>query len=924
MKYFAFLKNTATFLLLSATSFGNTYTVTSTANGTTSDNVSLRWAITQANSNPGNDIINFNLGSSGGPFTILLTAALPTISDATGFVTIDGWTNTGNNGTANSVAVFNATAGTPMNPTYKIILSNSSGTVQTGLVISSNSNIIKGLVLQNFGGGTFNAGDIAITISGNSNQVLGCYIGMDYTGTTKAANTDNGIKITGANNIIGDGTAAGANLISGINGNASPNGYGILITGASATGNTVKGNMVGLQKDGASIANNTAWVCGMRVETSANSNNIGGSAAGDGNVISAHFSVGISLSGVLSTNILGNRIGPRADGVTYVTSHNQSYGIFIYNSSTSVIGGSAAGARNVISGNVAYGIYISSGGSSTGNLIKGNYIGIAADGINKIASSNQGVGVFIESSANTGNQIGGSAAGEGNVISANGSAIKLDGTSCSCGSSGTIVKGNILGLQSNGSSAVGSANQLNGVVMWDAQNNTIGGTGANERNFIAGNTQAGIIIQNQTATGNVVKNNYIGVDNTGAGTTNTQIYGVYMSDDGGGNYIGGPAANEGNVISGNSAVGIYIQNSLTGTNYFRGNIIGPSSALANIAGSTQDYGVDLYASASQIIGGSSAGEGNTIAYNIAQGVDITDLTAHYNLVSRNLIYSNTGKAINLHYGATQGNDGYPVTSLTATTAQASGTAQAGDIIEVFKNSPATNCQDARAYVGTATANGAGAWTLAAVFAPGDIVTASATDAFNNTSELACATVAALPVNILSFTARQDKNSAVLLNWTSGSEAGCDFYRVERSSSHDAWISVATRKGAGNSSSETAYEAMDENPLSGNSYYRLAQVDFNADVHYYGPVAVNCGNHRFTAELYPNPFSTSAILTVKSKEAADGMILKIYDVLGRIQDQVVISGQGFASIERNNLEAGIYYYRIFSGETMKSAGKLVIE
>ena len=53
----------------------------------------LAWAITQSNLNPGQDVIDFNLGG-GGLKTITLTTELPPITD---FVMIDGTTQPGYN-----------------------------------------------------------------------------------------------------------------------------------------------------------------------------------------------------------------------------------------------------------------------------------------------------------------------------------------------------------------------------------------------------------------------------------------------------------------------------------------------------------------------------------------------------------------------------------------------------------------------------------------------------------------------------------------------------------------------------------------------------------------------------------------------------------------------------------------------------------
>src|SRR5205809_1108758 len=78
------------------------------------------------------------------------------------------------------------------------------------------------------------------------------------------------------------------------------------------------------------------------------------------------------------------------------------------------IGGTTPAARNRISGNTASGIEIDDGSNNT---IQGNFIGTNASG--NAALGNGAHGIMLYGNA-TGNLIGGSAAGAGNVIAANG------------------------------------------------------------------------------------------------------------------------------------------------------------------------------------------------------------------------------------------------------------------------------------------------------------------------------------------------------------------------------------------------------------------------------------------------------------------------------------------------------------------------
>ncbi len=541
------------FFLNSSLVFCGTYTVTTTVNGTTVDGASLRWAITQANATMGADLINFNIVGAG-PHTIALTSELPPINDNTGGVTIDGFSQTGAN--ANSISVFNATSISPMNGVYKIIITGLSGSTSwfKGLTINSNNNIIKGIVFKSFAGTSssnyyFNP---AIYITGNSNSVLGCYIGIAEDGTTKGgAKTGIGIYIdgtaasSGQNNLIGDGTVSGANLISGFNTHEC-----IRIREANATGNRVRGNMIGLQKNGTTKVSGSTQASGVTISSSAYSNTIGGSTLGEGNIISGNdYGVSLNSSAISGNTILGNIIGPQADGISYVASNPQLRGIYIADSRNNTIGGSSVAARNIISANEQYGVFFQ--GTSSGNSVKGNYIGINKNGTAIISSSSQNYGVGVAFGTVGTNTIGGTAANEGNVISGN-TAIGIWANYCVFS-----IYGNIIGPQADGVTLVTSNPQGYGLQI-DGSTHTIGGNTALMRNIISGNIWHGIYIST-TATGNVIMGNYIGPGSTLAAIAgSTQIYGVYIFNGSTNNTIGGIGVGEPNRIAFNTGDGIYI------------------------------------------------------------------------------------------------------------------------------------------------------------------------------------------------------------------------------------------------------------------------------------------------------------------------------------------------------------------------------
>ena len=117
-----------------------------------------------------------------------------------------------------------------------------------------------------------------------------------------------------------------------------------------------------------------------------------------------------------------------------------------------------------------------------------------------------------------------------------------------------------------------------------------------------------------------MQGNYIGVDATGNVDLGNAGQGVAIFTSAANNTIGGTAAGAGNVISGNDGYGIGISASGATANIVQGNLIGTNAAgTAGIANSKQGVYISAGA-ANTVVGGTSAGAGNTIGYNTLDGV----------------------------------------------------------------------------------------------------------------------------------------------------------------------------------------------------------------------------------------------------------------------------------------------------------------
>jgi uncharacterized repeat protein (TIGR01451 family) len=319
----------------------------------------------------------------------------------------------------------------------------------------------------------------------------------------------------------------------------------------------------GYTQDGASPATGAVSATLLiEIDGSAIASNNGLNIASSGNEIRGlainRFSMnGIAIGGSGATDnvISGNHIGTDRSGS--VNLGNGLDGIFIgLGAQNNTVGGDEPAKRNVISGNDWDGVAIHGSGTMS-NMVKGNFIGVAADGWVGCANGLHGVYVYGGTQNNT--------VGRGNVISGNsenGVLIYGDGTT------GNAVLGNRVGLDGFGLTAL--PNGEAGIKITEgAQDNVIGGEAGYGANFISGN-DTGIWIDGEDTTGNWVHHNAIGMTMYADPLGNTRD-GVHLSFGAQNNTIGPD-----NLIVFNGDDGVGVDTPLA-----LGNIITENTITAN-------------------------------------------------------------------------------------------------------------------------------------------------------------------------------------------------------------------------------------------------------------------------------------------------------------------------------------------------------
>jgi hypothetical protein len=331
--------------------------------------------------------------------------------------------------------------------------------------------------------------------------------------------------------------------------------------GLATVGNTIQGNFIGTSADGMSAVPNAE--AGIFIRNGARAVQIGGGAAGSGNVISGNGLYGIYMEGV-GHHVQGNVIGLASDGATPL---GNDIGVRIDLTTDVVIGTDADGfeddgERNVIGANSSYGLDV----TRSDNLrVSGNYLGVAADGF---SAAGNGIGIHFNMGTSD-SLIGGPTAVERNVIDNNPSG----GVILSAMVHDVQVEGNYIGVAADGTTPAGNGTGV--LIELGAHDNVIGGTVA-LGNVVCGNTGDGVVVTGSGTAFNTIAGNFIGLGADGVTGLGNGGEGVELDSGTYGNTIGGDSDADGNIISGNSYDGIGLFTGATG-NTIRFNRIGTTA-----------------------------------------------------------------------------------------------------------------------------------------------------------------------------------------------------------------------------------------------------------------------------------------------------------------------------------------------------------
>jgi CSLREA domain-containing protein len=476
--------------------------------------------------------------------------------------------------------------------------------------------------------------------------------------------------------------------------------------------------------------------------------------------------LGVKLDGTAGADTTGIFVDPGSDGA--------------------VIGGVTEADRNVFANN---GVGLDLEGASHA-AIWGNYFGVAPDGATQAANSkdieitdstsapgfkavSNEVGLALEAAAQATTACDGGC----NVISGASTGIDLEGNGAlqneAPATGSTFINGNFVGLNAAGTGVV--ANSGYGIYVGGADHVTVGGYSSGEENYVAGGAEG--IASGEGGEDFVVRGNRIGYGSDGSDVTpptTVGILGLALSV----NEAPSIEVNKVRMAGGFGIKSLFETGHVTGNEVVGGGIgiitrVGEGAGLiaSNLVEAQTEHGIVVESPENEIranevvgsgesgilvlnssgvamtgnlVGGSNAERENVIDGSGGAAIEIREEASEpgsHTEIARNRGSANAGLFIDLVAGANEG-IGTPSVS-TALQSSATGVALPNATVRVFtKASPAAG--ELKGFIGQVKADASGNWklTISPALPTGTLVTATQTNSFGATSELAAAVAAA--------------------------------------------------------------------------------------------------------------------------------------------------------------------------------------
>ncbi len=197
----------------------------------------------------------------------------------------------------------------------------------------------------------------------------------------------------------------------------------------------------------------------------------------------------------------------------------------------------------------------------------------------------------------------------------------------------------------------------------------------------------------------------------------------------------------------------------------------------------------------------------------------------------------------------------------------------------------------------------------------------------------------LPVQLVSFTGSViNQQGHIRLNWRTLTETNNYGFFVQKSLNGqlESYQTISELiPGHGTTLEPHDYTWTDMNPVAGNWYYRLKQVDLDGSTHYTEGIlpsgATGVKEKTLPSEFglnqnYPNPFNPTTNIEYALPRQSSVKI-EVYNLIGQrmatLLDAVKPAGVHFVKFDANGFSSGLYFYRMTADGNVNLMKKMVL-
>jgi hypothetical protein len=187
----------------------------------------------------------------------------------------------------------------------------------------------------------------------------------------------------------------------------------------------------------------------------------------------------------------------------------------------------------------------------------------------------------------------------------------------------------------------------------------------------------------------------------------------------------------------------------------------------------------------------------------------------------------------------------------------------------------------------------------------------------------------VPVSLVHFKGSKQGNFH-RLEWVTVNEVNSKGFHVQRSSNGVNFSSigfVASQQG-GNSISQQSYQFIDEQPLRGNNYYRLQQVDRDGSISVSNVVLLRSEEVREIqlVGVYPNPTKGEVTVQIQSPRA-EMVSVVLMDISGKRvvqQNHMLVQGSNQLRLDMSRVAQGSYLVKVMCANGCQTSTTKVVK